>query len=248
MRSNAGAAFKALLLALAAVPLAPKPALAWGDEGHKVIALVAAHYMRPEVLARVNALLATDADNQLTGHDIAAEATWADKFRDHVKGAKAHTGSWHFVDIELGSPDEAAACFGRPALATGQPAYPGFARDCVVDKVDEFRRELGDPATPAVERLLALKFLLHFVGDLHQPLHASDDQDRGGNGKALEPPIGKSRNLHAFWDTAVVISLGRDPEMVASGLISPCHPCSGCQLVGRHAIRLGGAVIHAGEG
>jgi hypothetical protein len=195
-------------------------ALAWGDEGHKVIALIAVRYLRPEVLAKVNAMLAADGANDLTAHDIAAEATWADKFRGSSQEARAQTRQWHFVDIELADPDEAAACFGRPALGAGKPAYPGLARDCVVDKIEEFRAELADRATSPSERLLALKFLLHFMGDLHQPLHSSDDQDRGGNEKLLAKAASNSRNLHAFWDTAAVTVLGTNPTAVASELIA----------------------------
>jgi hypothetical protein len=118
-------------------------ALAWGDEGHEVVALIAVHYLRPDVLAKVEAILANDTGNDLTAHDIAAEATWADKFRGaNIDGAKAGTGQWHFIDIELAAPDQASACFGRPMLAAGQAAYPGIARDCVVDKIDEFSRSL----------------------------------------------------------------------------------------------------------
>ena len=61
------------------------------------------------------------------------------------------------------------------------PASAGSAQDCVVDKIDEFEAELASPSTAPAERLLALKYLLHFIGDLHQPLHASDNEDRGGN-------------------------------------------------------------------
>ena len=144
--------------------------------------------------------------------------------RDSSRKAKAQTGQWHFVDIEVASPDETAACFGRPVLAPGQAAYPGLAQDCVVDKVDEFRRELADPGTTAAERLTALRFVLHFVRDLHQPLHSSDDSDRGGNSKLLSPAVGSSRNLHAFWDTAAVVSLGREPQAVSDRLAAAITP------------------------
>jgi hypothetical protein len=200
--------------------LCPGKAMAWGDEGHEIVVLIAAHYMRPQVLATLNAMLAADRTNDLTPHDIASEATWADKFRASSRQAKAQTAQWHFVDIEVAAPDEAAACFGRSALGAGQPAFPGLARDCVVDKVEEFRAELTDAATAPSERLLALRFLLHLVGDLHQPLHSSDDNDRGGNDKRLETPVSGARNLHAFWDTAAVAALGRDPREVAAALIS----------------------------
>jgi hypothetical protein len=178
---------KPLLVALFLFDVAltsPHPAIAWGDEGHKVIAIVAEHYLDPAVGSKVATLLAADTD-PLTGHDIASEATWADKYRDSDRDTPKiryqATWRWHFVDIELMQPDLAAACFGHPPPPPGVPAWKGPPHACVVDKIDQFAAELGDPATGASEQLLALKFLLHFVGDLHQPLHASDDHDAGGN-------------------------------------------------------------------
>jgi hypothetical protein len=171
---------KPLLLAwfLLAVPVtSPRPAFAWGDEGHKVIALIAEHHLDPAVRAKVATLLAADTD-PLTAHDIASEATWADKYRDSdrstTKVRYEATWRWHFVDIELAQPDLGAACFGHPPLPPGVPASKGPPQACVVDKIDQFAAELGDRATSAPEQLLALKFLLHFVGDLHQPLHAAE--------------------------------------------------------------------------
>ncbi len=230
-----------LLAAFLLVVSPAGPALAWGDEGHEITALIAAHYMQPEVRAKVDAMLAADEGNRLTAHDLASAATWADKFRESSPQAKEQTRQWHFVDIELSAPDEAAACFGCPVLAPGQAAFPGVAQDCVVDKIDAFAAELRDPATAAAERLLALKFVLHFVGDLHQPLHASDDKDAGGNKKLLSPPVGTSHNLHAFWDTAVVEALGRDPQRVADALAVRITPA---QVA---AWSVGGAVDWAQE-
>ena len=83
------------------------------------------------------------------------------------------------MDTELAQPDLASACFDHPPLPAGVPASQGPPPACVVDKIDQFTAELSNPATGASERLLALKFLLHFVGDLHQPLHAADDHDAG---------------------------------------------------------------------
>jgi hypothetical protein len=72
----------------------------------------------------------------------------------------------------------------RPSLPESQPPK-GPPRACVADKIDQFAAEFGNPATGASEQLLTLKFLLHFVGDLHQPLHAADDHDAGGNKKLV---------------------------------------------------------------
>src|SRR6185369_2689446 len=83
----------------------------------------------------------------------------------------------------------------------------------------EFAAELADPSTGSEEQIVALKFLLHFVGDLHQPLHASDDHDRGGNDKRVSASGFRAGNLHHFWDTEFVEQLGPDPKTIASDLI-----------------------------
>ena len=190
-----------------------------------MVALVARHYLRPEVLARVDAMLASDAGNDLTAHDMAAEATWADKARDaDLEGAKLGTRQWHFVDIELSDGDADHACFGHPPLRPGAAAFPGQPDDCVVDKVDQFRAELADRRADPAERLLALKFLLHFVGDLHQPLHSSDDDDRGGNEKHVADADPHSRNLHGYWDTSSVGRLGPDARTIAASLVAAVTP------------------------
>ena len=216
---------KALLVAsflLAIFPTDPHPASAWGDEGHKVIALIAEHYLDSAVRSKVATLLATDTD-PLTGHDIVSEATWADKYRDSdrdtTKIRYQGTWRWHFVDIELTQPDLASACFGLPPLPPGVPASKGSPQACVVDKINQFAAELGDRATGASEQLLALKFLLHFVGDLHQPLHAADDHDAGGNKKLISSEGPHPSNLHHYWDVEFVERLGTDPRQVAAILI-----------------------------
>jgi hypothetical protein len=201
---------KRLLLACILLCVAltkPHPAAAWGDEGHKIIALIAEHYLDPAIRTKVATLLAADTDT-LTAHDIASEATWADKYRDSDRNTTKiryeATWRWHFVDIELTQPDLASACFGHPPLPPGVPASKGPPQACVVDKIDQFAAELRDPATSAPEQLLALKFLLHFVGDLHQPLHASDDHDAGGNkkvvtGEAVHPGTFTTTGTSSSW-------------------------------------------------
>lgn len=166
----------------------------------------------------MDAFLAADADT-LTAHDMASEATWAYAYRG---AGHRETAQRHFVDIEIDHPDEDAACFGHPAQ--GPTAATGPAQDCIVDKIDAFAAELRNTATSAPERLLALKYLLHFVGDLHQPLHASDNHDRGGN--CVQVSLGgvRSTNLHSYWDTAVVQSLGDDPQTVADELRKQITP------------------------
>lgn len=207
---------------LALAVMVPCPAFAWGDEGHEIIALIAEHYLDPAARAKVGMLLATDIDT-LTTHDIASEATWADKYRDSDRDTTRvryeGTRLWHFVDIELAQPNLASACFGHPPLPPGIPASKGPPRACVADKIDQFAAELGNPATSATEQLLALKFLLHFVGDVHQPLHAADDHDAGGNKKLVAAGGLHHGNLHRYWDVEFVERLGTDPRQVATSLI-----------------------------
>src|SRR5882672_6701181 len=208
-----------LAVALAANIAQPRQALAWGDDGHKVVALIAQSFLEPDARKRVGALLAADTDS-LTAHDIASAATWADKFRDsNIGGARLKTRQWHFVDIEISAPDLDKACFNHPLLPSGTVASDGPAADCVVDKIDQFAAELANPATDHEEQVIALKFLLHFVGDLHQPLHSSDDNDRGGNDKKVSATGFRAGNLHHFWDTEFVDQLETDPKSIASDLI-----------------------------
>jgi hypothetical protein len=192
---------------------APGLACAWGNLGHEVTALIAYRHLLPQTRARLDALLASDSDS-LTAPDFASRATWADQYRN----AHRETAAWHFVDIEIDQPDLASACFGFPPLAKDQVASQGPAQDCIVNKMDEFIAELSSPATTPAERLLALKFLIHFLGDLHQPLHAADHQDRGGNCVRLAPPIDRTTNLHAYWDVAAVEALGTSAAQIADRL------------------------------
>jgi hypothetical protein len=155
----------------------------------------------------------------MTPHDIANAATWADKFRDaNIDNSRQRTRQWHFVDIELAAPNFDEACFNHPPIPSGKTASNGPADDCVADKVEEFAGELSNPATDLEEQVVALKFVLHFVGDLHQPLHDADDHDRGGNDKRVSAPGFKAGNLHHFWDTEFVDQLGPDAKTIASDL------------------------------
>jgi hypothetical protein len=127
-------------------------------------------------------------DNVTTLADV---STWADEIRlQHPE-----TGPWHYVNIPI-------------RLPTGEPASYDAARDCpedacVVAKIEPFKQELEDRQLPERQRLEALKFTVHFVGDIHQPLHVSNNHDRGGNNVAVIF-MGLPTNLHAVWDSAIV--------------------------------------------
>lgn len=204
---------------------------AWGDAGHEIVARVADHYLQPAVRERITTLLKSDATG-LTANDIAAQATWADKYRDSDRNSTRQryeqTREWHFTDIQLKSQredgDVDAACFGHPPLPAGTPAMEGPKHACLIDKLDQFIGELRAPGTAPEARLRALQFVLHLVGDLHQPLHSSDDHDRGGNSKSVTADGLPPGNLHRYWDVEFVRRIGPRPPAVARSLIARITP------------------------
>ena len=178
-----------LLLAFSA------PAHAWGPEGHEIVARIAADNLTPSAHLRISQLLGGDAPALMV-----LDSNWADE----VRADRPQTVPWHFVNIEIGSK--------------GYDPRRDCARDnCVVRQI---AREIGllrDLRAPRPARLEALRFLIHFVADLHQPLHAADRHDKGGN--AVIVLQGRRRsNLHRVWDQDVVEALGPDAMLVAGGI------------------------------
>jgi hypothetical protein len=221
-RSKLMTAVRASAAAVAgtAIFFSATPAYAWGDLGHEVVGLIASNYLDPAVRTKVNAVLAGDTTHLTANTMIDSEATWADKFRDSSSAHRTQTAKWHFVDLEIAAPNLTSACFGRPALPAGALASNGPANDCVVDKIEELQAELLSSATTATELREALQFILHFVGDIHQPLHSSDDNDAGGNDKTVTAPGIASNSLHHYWDTEFVNLLGSSESAIAQSLIA----------------------------
>ena len=189
-----------LLLPLA-ISVAPAPALAWGAEGHRVVALIAASRLSPAARAGVQSLLEGDATTGLE-----RESTWADEIRRH----RPDTAPWHYVDIELSSHgyESARDCLGGA---------------CVVAQVQKEAAVLADRKLAQPIRAEALRFLVHFVADLHQPLHAADNHDRGGND--VRVVLGRKKtNLHSVWDVSVVGGLGDNPGDIAGKLEQQISP------------------------
>lgn len=205
-------------------------ACAWGEKGHEVIAQVAWHYISPEARHQIELLLKNDSSG-LTATDFASEASWADAYRDSdrntTKVRYEQTRRWHYINLALGSinpaldnPSVSRACYGSPPLQPKQHAADGPAKACIVDKIDQFIAELKSPKASTEQRLRALQFLIHLVGDLHQPLHASDNDDNGGNEVRVSAKGYKRGTLHGYWDSAAVSQLGRKTETIARKLIT----------------------------
>jgi S1/P1 Nuclease len=236
------------LLIIVLLMIFPHRARAWGDDGHKAVALIAQQYLEPGVRAKITAMLEADPDS-LTPHDFASEATWADKYRDSNNRHDHYeqTQNWHFVDLEINDPDIKAACFGRAPLPPGTLSSNGPAKACIVDKINQFAAELKNPRIDIEERLFALKFLLHFVGDLHQPLQTADNNDRGGNGvKVLTGS--KARPLHGVWDVELVRAIARRPAVLAQVLLTQITTTQAASWRAGTAERLGMGSVRHGPG
>src|SRR5215475_10341476 len=166
----------------------PATAEAWGPKGHEIIARIAADNLTPAAHLRLSQILGGDAPALMV-----LDSSWADE----IRGDHPETAAWHFVNIEVGSRgyDRKRDC---------------LKDNCVVRQIEREAGLLADPRAPFAPRRDTLRFLIHFVGDLHQPLHATDRHDKGGN--AFVVYQGRKRsNLHRVWDEDLVMALGPDP-------------------------------------
>jgi hypothetical protein len=196
-----------LLAAVAVMSLVAPAAHAWGCKGHQTVALIAEKHLTPEAKQMLLALLSANPIDpkvkrycgSAVSDPFADSATWPDDIRGERKN-----GPWHYIDIPRGAqrgPLE-AFCGGE---------------GCVTKAITEQVAILKDKNADGAKRADAVRYVIHFVGDLHQPLHASTNDDEGGNcvpvqyfrRKAHETGHGFSPNLHSLWDTAI---LERDME------------------------------------
>jgi len=169
------------------------PAFAWGSDGHKIVALLADAQLTPSARKQVDRLLALEP-----GSTLASISTWADEHRNPA------TASWHYVNFPRGD-------------CNYQPERDCPDGKCVVAAIDrqvEVLRTNGDDE----KRLNALKYVVHFIGDIHQPLHAGYGDDRGGNSYQLQAFM-RGSNLHAVWDTGLIKNLGLENEAVVKSLL-----------------------------
>jgi predicted Rossmann-fold nucleotide-binding protein len=163
---------------------------AYGPEGHALIADMAQANLMPAAKAEVLRLLALEGANGLD--DV---SSWADDYRS----SHPETSSTHFVDIPLfeQSYDEMRDChYDKDNKRVAELT-------CIVARLLHFAQVLSDSSKPDKDRLDALKWVTHLLGDVHQPLHAADNQDRGGNSISVAY-FDKANNLHAIWDSGII--------------------------------------------
>jgi len=198
----------ARVLALAALLLGG-PAFGWGRDGHRIIGHLAEARLSPAARAEVARLLAGEPEPTLAG-----VSTWADEVRGEARWR--HTARWHWVNLPRENP------------CTYVPDRDCDGGNCVVGAIETQLAILADRRNRPAERRQALKFVTHFVGDVHQPFHAAFADDRGGNTAQIQiESIGDSDrvqglrrgwNLHALWDVAMVTHVGLTPEAYAQQL------------------------------
>jgi hypothetical protein len=167
------------------------------------VARLAVTRLTPAALIRTAQILGVADDRQTVSDALAEASLWPDQ----TKG-KTHTGDWHYINL---------------TFADGRS---GFAKrceddDCITARIRLFSAQLAAKTNARDSNssdLDALRYLVHFVADIHQPLHAVSDADQGGNCELLNPPVGKAKNLHSLWDGELVNAINPDDRALTTEL------------------------------
>lgn len=169
----------------------PTTAMAWGPKGHRLVGGLAATELTPQARVEVAELLSGEAEPTLAG-----VANWADDLRDHPAAGDPDLGKrsarWHYVNLA----EDVCGYVRSKQCPDG---------NCLIEAIIRQRAVLADRAQPTALRAQALKFLVHFVADAHQPLHAGYARDKGGNTVQIQLD-GQGSNLHRLWDSDVIAS------------------------------------------
>lgn len=167
--------------------------ISWGVTGHRTIGKIAENHLSANAKAAVQALLGTAT--------LADVSTWADEVRNQLEYRQ--TASWHFLNLPLGlSYDEF------------KKQVEGMEQENVYSALLQQEKVLTDKGAPREKRVEALKFVVHFIGDLHQPMHISRAEDKGGNTIQVNYD-GAGTNLHSLWDTKLLEHQGLTYEQLA---------------------------------
>jgi hypothetical protein len=159
--------------------LMPSPAFAWGKTGHRVVAAIADTQLSGLARARVEQILGP-------GESLDEAANWPDEMRSAPEPFWQKTATpWHYVTLD--------------GIIYDHAPPEGDA----IEALSRFRKTLQDPNASLADKQLALRFIVHLVGDLHQPLHVGKCCDKGGNDVRVTW-FGKPTNLHAVWDSQLV--------------------------------------------
>lgn len=189
------------LLGLAAL-FGAKPALAWGEFGHRTTAAIAMANVSPRTRSAVIALIRHErglGTAYCRVRNLGDASIWPDCIRR--EGWRwGYSFSWHYQ--------------AEPICKAYDPKANCAGGNCVSAQIDRSRRVLADRTLPAAQRLEALAFLTHFIGDIHMPLHSGDNNDRGGNDVEAVYGDAPVNNLHSLWD-------GPQAERAISSAVPP---------------------------
>jgi hypothetical protein len=170
--------FAALISAATSLTFPASPAFAWGKTGHRVVAAIADRGLSAEARAHIQLLLGSESLDEA--------ATWPDDMRSDPSPFWQKTATpWHYVTVG-GTEYDIAPPEGDALTA-----------------LRHFRATLLDPKASVADKQTALRFIVHLVGDLHQPLHVGQPGDHGGNDVKVNF-AGRPSNLHSVWDTGLV--------------------------------------------
>lgn len=158
----------------------------WGQIGHRTSGFVAEAYLTPKSKQILKSLL--------KGQNLADISTWADTLRgnDNLK----HTSPYHYEGV----PEGILYLDHLKGLPPDQVERGGVLQAILVAE-----RQMEDPQVPMDQKAFALRFLVHFIGDLHQPLHSGRPEDKGGNTISVKW-FGYAGSLHSVWDTGMILS------------------------------------------
>ncbi len=172
----------ALAAAVAAAFIVAPPVMAWGPLGHRTIAQVAENHLTAKTRREIDKLIGPQT--------LPEVAYWADEIRYLPEWKKADT--WHYISVD--DTETVASTVRNPA-------------GDVLEAIERMEKTLRDPAATRAQKIEALKFLVHFVGDLHQPLHVGRRADAGGN-KIDVILNGQKNTLHWVWDAVMLNDMG----------------------------------------
>jgi hypothetical protein len=194
--------------------LLPVPAAAWGDYAHRLTASIAWRQLSPAARAEVRRLLKAEAGldtPQCRLATIEDASVWPDCVRALYRDRFAFSAPWHYQNISVCEAfDVNAKCWNG---------------DCVTAQIPRQQAVLADRTRPASERLQAFSFLVHFVGDMHQPLHMGDKADLGGNNvrAAFGFKAPDRMNLHRIWDSDLAERALTEPPAITPERITPAE-------------------------
>lgn len=169
------------LIPILALLLLSSPALGWSKQGHQLVGELAERDLSPNARAQVALLLEGEPEPSLAGVSV-----WADEIRAAGTELGQRSRPWHYINFDRDGCDY-------------QPARECPDGNCVIGAINAQAKILGDRDRPLQERREALKFVVHFIGDAHQPMHAGFRADRGGNNFQLRY-LNEGSNLHGIWD------------------------------------------------